>query len=124
MRRFNLHGWVNREGITARLSLFPATCPRPVAAPSNMPQISQEELGGDVERPNPIQQQGGEQVTLGVNCGAGNLYEHPQVDKGESGSEGCLYMHQRASTRMFDLQRKFLQQQVQLYNDSYNNRWC
>lgn len=58
-----------------------------------MPQISQQELGGDRERPNPIQQQGGEQVALGVNCGAGKLHEHLQMDKRESGSEGCLYMH-------------------------------
>lgn len=93
MRRFNLHGWVSREAITARLRLFPGMCPCPVAAPS---KHAPDKLAGDGERPNPIQQQGGEQVALGVNCGAGKLYEHPQKDKRESGSEGC--MHQSTST--------------------------
>ncbi len=46
-----------------------------------MPQISQQELGGDRERPNPIQQQGGEQVALGVNCGAGKLHDHLQMEQ-------------------------------------------
>lgn len=73
-----------------------------------MPQINRQELGRDRERPNPIQQQGGEQVALGVNCGAGNLYEHPQMDKRESGSEGCLYMDQSTSTYKLGLQGKRL----------------
>lgn len=73
-----------------------------------MPQINRQKLDGDKERPNPIQQQGGEQVPLGVNCGAGKLYEHPQMDKRESGSERCLYMHQSTSTYRLGLQGKRL----------------
>lgn len=96
-------GWAGR--LSPRDSVYFQACvPVLLLRPPNMPQISWQELGGDKERPNPIQQQGGEQVALGVNCGAGKLYEHPQKDKKESGSEGCLYMHQSTSTYMLGLQ--------------------
>lgn len=87
---------------------FQACVPVLLLCPPNMPQINRQELGGDRERPNPIQQQGGEQVPLGVNCGAGKLYEHPQMDKRESGSERYLYMHQSTSTYRLGLQGKRL----------------